>query len=361
MPIQYSGKLEGQVSRLDLGAYTNKLEARRVGSGDASQYTPMPGNPDATVLPRSDRMGGSSAWNPRKPPHKKLVINGGVDGGTPLVLDLSFVTPELANKAAAYARTIVQGDVMEAGRDTQQDFAEAYMWYLRESGAATETRSNMQQLEATIGTAPGITNFADSEPQPPPMPTRPHLEPVAIQPQAPAPIPQPAAPPIQQFAQGAAQAPVFKQAAFAPTAPATPPRNLLDAFRPDNRPIPTMRPDPVVTSNSVEDPVAPPMIRVRFDIPGPSAGRNLEFQTDFHEWHLAVGGNAILFVYDQRYRGGERLMFSQGVDGHFACYIDGTSVVYLIESPNIEFRIGNKAYYMYSVIESKSTRESYGS
>ena len=301
-----------------------RTAARRV-APSGNRYVLLGDEYGTVQIPPALASGASSACDPLNPPHRRMVVSG--EKGAIGVVDANLLTKEVAAEAAAYAKSVCpDGPYGDDGWD--RNYARAYMEYLSRLGVFKSTNASADDLAKTQSQAPGITQSEDDRPSPPLQNGDAVLD---------DPPPPPPSPPL----------PFVDDRRDDQPRPA-PPASLLGAFNGQARAAAP------ATGVAVGGAVATPSVRVRFDIPGPSA--SFEVVSDFHECHVARSNNAIIFGYDERYRGGSRFGVTQTTGCQFACQVDGQDVVHLIESPNIEFSVGPMTYYLYVIHQSAPSR-----
>jgi hypothetical protein len=249
----------------------------------------------ATVIPHARMGGGSRAYDPHNPPHRRVHIDPHLEGQS-VVIDLAQITPDLAQEAT----------------DLGQEFADQHadkvagIEALRLRGSAAFHLIGAKQRADAAAT--------------PRAPQAPTTAPVA--PRAPSQVPQspmarPAARPI-------------KAATF--DVPRDPP-TVIDTSRPPPAASGGLlgrfqQPAPAVSQGTQAVPaVGPPTKKVTFGVPGFGL-----HEAYYHD--VLVEGQAFTLVYDERFQGGSKYLPNQ-IEGSFAARIAGDTVDYKLHWPDI--------------------------
>lgn len=247
----------------------------------------------ATVVPHARLGGGSRAYDPHNPPHRRVHIDPHLEGQS-VIVDLAQITQDLAQEAT---------DLGQEFADQHADRVAGIEALRLRSAAAFHLIGAKQRADAA------------ATPRAPQAPT---TAPVA--PRAPSQVPQspmarPAARPI-------------KAATF--DVPRDPP-TMVDT----SRPAPAgggllgryQQPAPAATAAQEAPAAGPPTRKVTFGVPGFGL-----HEAYYHD--VLVEGQTFTLVYDDRFQGGSKYLPNQ-IEGSFAARIAGDTVDYMLQWPDI--------------------------
>jgi hypothetical protein len=175
----------------------------------ASKLPPSRHGARGVVIPHATRHGRSAGWNPQNPPHRRVIVDPAVQGGS-LELDFNLITADAA-VAAVRDSTQMVPEVHEI--EDERTRAAVYFHLLGERfGRKLETTHALEQASRYNGSAPGVTPVTGQPPVGEPT------NPVVPAPLPPAPAPVPAPPGANSDA-----ALTFKTASFFSSQPLPPP------------------------------------------------------------------------------------------------------------------------------------------
>ena len=250
------------------------------------------------VIPHAKPLGGSRAYDPHKPPHKRVHIDPHIEGQS-VVVDLDQITPDIAEEAIDLGPGIRRqarrpgprhrpDPAAECGRLPPDRCLAAGQW-------AVQPASRPRPVRARSSRSSRRCPAAD--------------DPVTAPPSAPALASGPRTIKAGQLRNGTPQ-PTHAQAKG----------GLLDAYQ-KPRPQP-----PVVAASSV--PVSPPTKKVTFGVPGFGL-----HEAYYHD--VIINNQQFILVYDERYRGGGK--FLPQIDGPFAARVEGDPMDYQLLWPDQSF------------------------
>jgi hypothetical protein len=245
----------------------------------------------ATVIPHARPGGGSRAYDPHKPPHRRVHIDPHLEGQS-VVVDLTLVTKDLAQEA------------MELGQefaDTHSDKV-AGIEALRLRSSAAFHLLGAQQRDQSRQAA-----LAEQSQQPRTV-------------QVPSPPPQVAVAEgprmIRAASFGAGPAPQVQQAPHA--------GGLLDQYTRAGTAH-----SPATEDVAGQAAAQPPVRQVTFAVPGFG-----QHQAYYHR--VIVSDQQLVLVWDERYQGGGRFLPDR-IQGSFAARIDGDPLDYQLVWPDQKF------------------------
>jgi hypothetical protein len=245
------------------------------------------------VIPHAKPMGGSRAYDPHKPPHKRVHVDPHIEGQS-VVVDLALITEDIAKEA------------MELGQeyaDKHADQVHGVDQIRLRSSAAFHLIGAAQRANAGAPPAPAQPASIISVPQGAPEPP---------------PVPLPAAGPR-----------TIKPASFngtpAQVAPAQAPTGgLLGAYQ-KARPTREIDVGPTITTGL---PVEPPTKKVTFGIP--SFGLH---EAHYHD--VIIDDQLFILVWDERFKGGSKYL--PQIEGSFAARVEGDPLDYKLVYPGQRF------------------------
>lgn len=291
--------------------------------------------PIASVLPRIDAFpgfrgtviphapNGISPHNPHNPPSRVVQVDPN-EGGAAALVDLSRVTPELSREAVIAAEAHLGPGANKRAK------AALAMAFLAES-----TQGLPQQQFSETG-----RRLDESTPE---------RSAVVSEVAVPAPV-VPVAPPTGGLS--AATFSGYQPLPPAPTpapVPASSSPSLRNLFETQAAPVAATAPAPAPSAE-----VQPPGFHVHFEM---ASG---EITAPFHhvEVHPPAPGSAVgllVLGYDDRYRG--MRFFPKTTTDPFYVHVDGTPVVYQVESFGIQFKYRHETLAVYAVQAARQIRE----
>jgi hypothetical protein len=240
------------------------------------------------VIPHAKQYGGSRAYDPHNPPHKRVHIDPHIEGQS-VVVDLAQITQDVAEEAMTLGQEYADKHSDQVHGIDQLRLKSAAAFHL--IGAAQRAQNAKQ----------------------PPQPAAPSQ--IISVPQAGVAGPIPSAPP--------AEGPrTIKAASFNGAAshePAVPRGGLLDAYQ-----RPRAQPVDIQPSASVD----PPTKKVTFGVPGFGL-----HEAYYHD--VIINSQQFILVYDERYKGASK--FLPQIDGPFAARVDGDPLDYRLVWPDQSF------------------------
>jgi hypothetical protein len=257
------------------------------------------------VIPHAKPMGGSRAYDPHKPPHRRIHVDPHIEGQS-VIVDLERVTQDIAEEAIQLGQEFA---------DKHADEVHGVDQIRLRSSAAFHLIGASQRAHGDVPPAPNEGGRVITIPQgvaPEPAPA------VAVGPRAVKAASFNGGPP-RPPAQAQAQAPPMP----VQPAPAAAPRGgLLDAYRqPHTHPAePTAAASPTT--------VGPPPVKVTFGVPGFGL-----HEAYYHD--VIVEKQCFTLVYDERYKGGNK--YWPQIDGQFAARVDGDPTDYQLIWPDQMF------------------------
>jgi hypothetical protein len=246
------------------------------------------------VVPHAKPLGGSRAYDPHKPPHRRIHIDPHIEGQS-VVVDLDRVTQDIAEEAATLGRE-----------------------YAEKHGSQLPAIEQVRLQGAAAFHLIGASQRSQDAPAPPQSP---EPKQVITVPQNDVQGSIPSAPPETGPR-------TIKAASFNNTVVQTQPQTksgepqggLLGAFQ-------KSRAQPVEVA-AASMPVSPPTKKVTFGVPG----------FGLHEayYHRVIISNQqFVLVYDERYQGGNKYL--PQIDGPFAARVEGDPMDYKLVWPDQSF------------------------
>jgi hypothetical protein len=269
------------------------------------------------VIPHAKPLGGSRAYDPNKPPHRRVHIDPHIEGQS-VVVDLEQITPDIAEEAITLGQEYA---------DKHADELEAIEHLRLRGAAALHLIGASQRAQAST----------------PPPPPQPGTGQVITIPQAGVPPPLASAPPAAAAAPRAIKAASFNgSTTVAQSAAAAPRGGLLDAYQ-----KPRAQPIEVAPSATA---VSPPAQKVTFGVPGFGLHEAYYHRVIIHDQQF-------ILVYDERYQGGGK--FLPQIDGPFAARVEGDPVDYKLVWPDQSFTDPDTGRTYFSLlIEERVAQES---
>jgi hypothetical protein len=254
------------------------------------------------VIPHAKPLGGSRAYDPHKPPHKRVHIDPHIEGQS-VVVDLAQITQDIAQEAVALGEEYAEKHSDQVHGIDQLRLRSAAAFHLigaaqRAQGSAPPASNGPAQVISVP--QPGVSGPIPSAP--PPVATGPRNIKAA------------------SFNGASAQhAPVAE--------PAAQRGGLLDAYQ-----KPRTQPVEILASASV----GPPTKKVTFGVPG--FGLHEAYYHDVlvkSSTNPDVSEQLFILVYDGRFPGASK--FLPQIDGAFAARIEGDPIDYRLCWPDQSF------------------------
>jgi hypothetical protein len=236
------------------------------------------------VIPHAKPYGGSRAYDPQKPPHKRVHIDPHIEGQS-VVVDLEQITQEIAQEAIALGQEYADKHADSVHGVDQIRLRSAAAFHL--IGASQKAHGVPQPVKA----GPQIVPVQNGTPEPTPVAAGPRT----------------------------IKAASFNGAPAQPAAPMSHKGGLLDAYQKQRTPTVDVAPSSTV---------GPPTQRVTFGVPGFGL-----HEACYHK--VIISDQLFILVYDERYKGGGKYL--PQIDGSFAARVEGDPLDYKLCWPGQMF------------------------